>query len=181
MPAIVCSDLAPGASPASRDRGGGGGKIKIRGGKLFHSFWIGLRRSFSENQVPKSEGFSGQNQVISKKKVYSEIGRLFLAEIANSNVFSGRDQQVFPPQKIPWWQEINRGGKNENRGGIAPRWRRACLALKHPKNMKLFLWEIQRILRLNYFWKNCRKVCTYWEKLIYRSYKWNWYIHGQIY
>ena len=59
--------------------------------------------------------------MISKKKVFAEIRRLFLAEIANFNVFSVQEHQLLPPIKIPWGgQEKNRGGKNENPGGIAP-------------------------------------------------------------
>ena len=90
-----------------------------------------------------------------KKKVFAEIRRLFLAEIRNLNVFSGQKQQLFPlknqhsnldvgtpksrtgegdahfkKKKTAGRQEINRGGKNKNRGGggamlFAPRWRRA--------------------------------------------------------
>ena len=51
--------------------------------------------------------------------------RLFLAKIANFNIFYAQKHQF---KKIPWGgEEKNRGGKNENRGGIAPRWRRACI------------------------------------------------------
>ena len=47
----------------------------------FYYSWIGLRRSFSENQV-----------ISKKKKVFAEIRRLFLAEIRNLNGFSGQKQ-----------------------------------------------------------------------------------------
>ena len=33
---------------------------------------------------------------LKKKKVFTEIRRLFLAEIRNLNVFSGQKQQLFP-------------------------------------------------------------------------------------
>ena len=94
------------ASPASRDRGG---KIQIRGA----------------NFLPKCEGFFWPKSQIfrpkasKKKKVFAEIRRLFLAEIANSNVFSAQKHQL---KKIPW-------GARKKSGGIAPlppRWRRAC-------------------------------------------------------
>ena len=54
------ANLETGASPASRDRGGGG-KIKIRGAKVFAD----LRRLFLAEILTF---FSGQKQVISKKK-----------------------------------------------------------------------------------------------------------------
>ena len=110
--------------------------------RLFLAEITNLNVFSGQNQViskkkrssPKSEGFFWpkseiQNQVISKKKkVFTEIRMLFLAEITNSNVFSGQNQQLFHPQKIPCWaknksgggKNENWGGKNENRGGIAP-------------------------------------------------------------
>ena len=108
----------------------GGGKIKIRGAKLktsvelgpnFHYSWIGLRRSFSENQV-----------ISEKKKVFAEIRRPFLAEITNLNVFFRPKTATFSSQKntLGARNKSGGGGKNENRGGNAPcppRWRRAWL------------------------------------------------------
>ena len=88
---------------------GGGGIIKIREAKVFAE----MRRLFlaDQNQViskkkkrslPKSEGFFWPKSQIfrpkagdfQKKKVFAEILRLFLAKIANSNVFSAQNHQL---------------------------------------------------------------------------------------
>ena len=45
---------------------------------------------------------------------------LFLAEIANFNVFFFKKHQLLPPKKYRGGQEKNRGGKNENRGALPP-------------------------------------------------------------
>ena len=79
---------------------------------------------------PKSKGsFWPKSQIFrpkEKKKVFTEIRRLFLAEIANFNVFSAQKHQLLPPPKnTVGGQERNRGGKNENRGAMPPCWRRA--------------------------------------------------------
>ena len=107
---------------------GGGGEIKIRGAKLFHYSWIGLRRSFSKNQViSKKKGlrqsFSGQNQMIPPPPPKKGLRR-------NRKAFSGRNHKfkrffrpkptTFSSPKIPWGARNKSGGKNENRGGIAP-------------------------------------------------------------
>ena len=88
--------------------GGGGGKIKIRGAKLKTSVeldpnsWIGLRRSFSENQViskKKNHKFKRSfrtkaGDLQKKKKIFAKIRRLFLAVIRNFNVFSAQKQEI---------------------------------------------------------------------------------------
>ena len=120
-----------GASPASRDRGG---KIKIKGAKVFAEFFWPKSQLISKKIIiikgfrrdPKAfsdrnRKFSDQKQVISKKnKVFAEIRRLFLAEIANFNVFFRPIRATSSSQKIPLGgQEKNWEGKYENRGGIA--------------------------------------------------------------
>ena len=47
----------------------------------------------------KLKRFSGQKQVISKKKVFTEILRDFPAEIKNSYVFSARKQVISKKKK----------------------------------------------------------------------------------
>ena len=114
-------ERSPGASPASRDRGGE--KLKS-GGKGFRRF-------------PKA--FSGRNQkssdqklVISKKKkVFTEIQRLFLSKSQILTFLPPKKSNFFLPKKYRGGrQEKNPEGKNENRGGSPlppppPRWRRA--------------------------------------------------------
>ena len=90
----------------------GGAKLKL-GGQGFHQ----NAKAFSG----RNHKFSDQTQVISKKKVFAEIRRLFLAKIANFNVFFRTKTPTSSSQKnTVGGQEENRGGKNENRGGIAP-------------------------------------------------------------
>ena len=95
-----------------REIGGEGAKLKS-GGQRFSPkgegfFW------------PKSQIFRPKADDLQKKKVFVEIRRLFLPDIANFNVFSAQKHQLHPPRKIPWGgQEKNRAGKNGNRGGIA--------------------------------------------------------------
>ena len=105
-------DLQTGASPALRDRRGGG-KFKIRGAKLFHHFWIGLRRSFSENQVifkkkglrRNREAFSGRNHKFKR-------------------FFRPKPATFFFPKNTVGGLEINRGGggggQKRKSGSIAP-------------------------------------------------------------
>ena len=95
--------INPGASPASRDRGGA--KLKSWGQRFSPKckgfFW------------PKSQIFlpkAGDLQIKKKKKVFAEIRRLFLAEIANFNVFSAQIHQLFSPKKIPWETRKKSGG-----------------------------------------------------------------------
>ena len=54
-----------------------------------------IRRLFQAG-IENLSVFSGQKQVISKKKVLAEIGRLFLADIENLSRFSGQKQVIFP-------------------------------------------------------------------------------------
>ena len=121
-----------------------GGKIKIRGAKVFAKFFW-----------PKSQVISKKKQ---KKKVFTEIRRLFLAksQIFRPNAGDLREKKrsspksegffwpksqiltYFPPNNSNFFlpkkfrgggKKKNRGDKNENRGGIAPlplRWRCAC-------------------------------------------------------
>ena len=105
-----------------------GYKIKIKGAKLktrveldpnFHYSWIGLRRSFSENQV------------ISKKKVFAEIRRLFLAEITNLNVFSGQKQVITEKKKKKKWSS------SKSEGFFWPK--SQLLTVFPPKNSNFFL------------------------------------------
>ena len=135
--------MVAGASPASRDRGGGA-KFKS-GGQRFSPaefFWL------------KSQIFPPKAVDLQKKKVFAEIRRLFLAEIAIFNVFSAQKQQLLPPKKIPWGarKKSRGGGKNENQGGIAPlppRWRRAwmvafiMLPLRHGSALENIILIIQ--------------------------------------
>ena len=121
-----------------------GGKIKIRGAKVFAPNFSGRNHKFSDQKQviskkkmssPKSEGFFWPKSQIfrpkpgdlqKKKKAFAVFRRLLLAEIANFNVFSAQKQQLLPPKKIPWGARKKSGGKNENRGGaLPPRWRRA--------------------------------------------------------
>ena len=76
-------------------------------------------------EITNSNGFSGQKQVISKKKVFAEIQRLFLAEVTNLNGFSAQKQQPFPPKKYRGGARNKLGGKNG--GAMPPCWRRAWL------------------------------------------------------
>ena len=70
-----------------------------RNSKAFSDWNHSFKRFFR----PKTDDLQNKKQ----KKVFAEIGRLFLADFTNSNVFFGQNQQLFPPQKIPW------GGKKE--------------------------------------------------------------------
>ena len=109
----------------------GGAKLKS-GGKGFRRnarAFSGRNRKFSDQKqvISKKKGlrrnpkvFSGRNRKFSdqkqksrwspKNKVYAEILRLFLAKIANSNVFWAQKHQL----------KKYRGGQEKNRGGIAP-------------------------------------------------------------
>ena len=65
----------------------------------------------------RNHKFSDKKQVISKKKkVFAEIRRLFLAEIANFNVFSAQKHQLLP-KKIPWGGKKKIGGAKTKIGG----------------------------------------------------------------
>ena len=158
-----------GASPASRDRGGGGGKIKIRGQSFLPKckglFWPksqifrpkagdppqkkGLRRN------PKSQIFRPKaGDLQKKKKVFAKIRGLFLAEIANFNVFSAQKHQLLPPKKIPWGQEKNRkGGQKRKLGGHCPPWPPLATRLQPCENKK----SLSRKQR----WALRKKVCKF--------------------
>ena len=100
--------MNPGASPALRDRGGGA-KLKSVGERFLPNF-----SGRNHNK------FSDQKQVISKKKVFAEIRRLFLAEIANFNVFSAQKQQLLPPKKYRGEGAKKIGGAKTKIGGHCP-------------------------------------------------------------
>ena len=55
-----------------------------------------------------------------KKKVFAEIRRLFLAEIANFNVFSAPKHQLLPPKKTPWGARKKSGGQKQKSRGHCP-------------------------------------------------------------
>ena len=78
-----------------------------------------------------------------KKKVFAGIRTLFLAEIANFNVFSAQKHPTSSSQEnTVRGKKKNQGGKNENRGEIAPPapcWRRACLG------GTIFVWGAQAL------------------------------------
>ena len=102
--------LDAGASPASRNRGS---KIKIRGAKVSPKcegfFW-------PKSQIFRPEAGDLQN----KKKRSAEIQRLFLAEIANFNVFSTQRHQLLLPRKILWGEKRKSGGHCPSPAGDAP-------------------------------------------------------------
>ena len=72
----------------------------------------------------RNHKFSDQKQVISKiklkKKVFAEIRKLFLPDIANFNVFSAQKHQLLPPKKIPWGARKKSGGQKRKSGGHCP-------------------------------------------------------------
>ena len=90
-------------------------KLKKKGFRRNPKAFSGRNHKFKRFFRPKAGDLQKQ------KKILAEIRRLFLAEITNLSVFSGQKQQLFRPKKIPWGgQEINRVGKNENRGAMPP-------------------------------------------------------------
>ena len=88
----------------------GGAKLKS-GGQSFRRIFLAEITNFP----PKAGDLKKK-----KKKVFAEIRRLFQAEIANFNVFSAQKPQLLPPKKYCGGARKKSGGKNENRGGIAP-------------------------------------------------------------
>ena len=108
-PHFVCSGDSTAMDQARRQNsvtgGGGGGRNKGGTSSLFCVNSRGAREIYpSLDQVNKvrskdSRGFSGQKQMISKKKVFTEIAGDFPPEIANSSSFSGR-KQVISKKKV---------------------------------------------------------------------------------
>ena len=94
---------------------GGGAKLKSRG-QRFSTKCEGLFWPKSQIFRPKAGDLTPP-----PKKRSSPKSEGFFWPKSNFNVFSAPKHQLLPLKKIPWGeQEKNRGGKNENRGGIAP-------------------------------------------------------------
>ena len=100
---------------------------------------------------PKSQIFRPK-AVISKKKVFAEIRVFFLAEIANFNVFSAQNTNFLLPKKYRGGaRKKNRGGKNENRGGIA-----SCPPAGDAPAWKHNRWCMMRSMQVYVAFSNCQ-------------------------
>ena len=150
--------VAAGASPASRDRGGGGAKLKS-GEQRFSPkcegfFWpksqifrpkaggLKKKKKKKERSSPKSEGFFWPKSQIfrpkagdlQKKRSSPKSEGFFWPKSQILTFFPLKNTNFFLPKNTVKGQEKKiggGGGKNENRGGIAPlppRWRRAWVA-----------------------------------------------------
>ena len=129
-----------GASPALRDRGG---KIKIRGAKVFAPNFSGRNHKFSDQKQviskkkmssPKSEGFfwpksqifrpkPGDLQKKKRPSPYSE--GFFWPKSQILTFFPPKNSNFFLQKKYRGEQEKNRGAKTKIGGALPPRWRRA--------------------------------------------------------
>ena len=102
----------------------GGTKLKLGGEKVFAVF----RRLFLAEILTF---FPAKSRWSPKKKKKKEKG-FFWRKLQISTFFSAKKSNFFLPKNTVVGQEINRGGKNENRGGLAPlpppppRWWRTC-------------------------------------------------------
>ena len=81
-------------------------------------------KSGGQRFSPKCEGFFWPKTQIFrpkagelKKKVFAEIRRLFLAEIANFNVFSTQKHQLLPPKKYRGGARKKSKGQKRKSGG----------------------------------------------------------------
>ena len=91
-----------GVASLARSEGGAKLKTSVELDPNFHYFWIGFRRIFRKIRwSPKKK----------RKKVFAEIRRLFGRNQIRCSLLS---------KNTVGGQEINRGGKNKNRGGNAP-------------------------------------------------------------